>query len=77
VIGPNERISALDGLKAMTIHAAYQYFEESTKGSIEPGKLADFVILDKNPLTVPPMTIKDIKVTETIKQGVKIYSAQD
>ncbi len=77
VVGPNERISALDGLKAMTIHAAYQYFEESTKGSIEPGKLADFVILDKNPLTVPPMTIKDIKVTETIKQGVKIYSSQD
>jgi predicted amidohydrolase YtcJ len=73
VVGPDERISALDALKAVTINAAYQYFEEKKKGSLEIGKLADLVILDKDPLHVPPMTIRDIKVLETIKEGKTIY----
>jgi len=75
VVGPDERISALDALKAVTINAAYQYFEEKKKGSLEVGKLADLVILDKDPLKVSPMTIRDIKVLETIKEGKTIYSA--
>jgi predicted amidohydrolase YtcJ len=75
VIGPDQRITPLEALKAITINAAYQYFEENSKGSIEPGKLADLVILDKNPLTVNPMAIKDIKVVETIKEGHTIYVA--
>jgi predicted amidohydrolase YtcJ len=73
VIGPDERVSPLEALKAITINAAYQDFEEATKGSIEPGKLADLVILDGNPLTVKPDAIKDIKVLETIKEGKTIY----
>ncbi len=73
VIGPDERISALDALKAVTINAAYQYFEEDTKGSIEVGKLADFAILSANPLTVDPNDIREIKVMETIKDGRTIY----
>jgi len=44
-------------------------FEESAKGSLEPGKLADLVILDRNPLKVDPAAIKDINVMETIKSG--------
>jgi predicted amidohydrolase YtcJ len=64
----------LEALKAITINAAYQYFEENLKGSLEPGKLADLVILDQNPLEVDPMTIKDIRVQETIKEGKTIYS---
>jgi len=44
----------------MTIHVAYQYGKEGSKGSLEPGKLADLVIPDKNPLTIDPITIKDI-----------------
>ena len=57
----------------MTINVAYQYGEQDSKGSLEPGKLADLVILDKNPLKVDPMAIKDIKVVETIKEGKTIY----
>jgi hypothetical protein len=76
VIGPDQRVTPLDALKAITINAAYQYGEEESKGSLEPGKLADLVILDGNPLTVDPMTIKDIKVVETIKEGKTIYQAK-
>jgi predicted amidohydrolase YtcJ len=75
VIGPDQRITPMEALKAITINAAYQYSEEKSKGSLESGKLADLVILDKNPLKVAPMSIKDIKVVETIKEGKTIYKA--
>jgi hypothetical protein len=74
-IGPDQRVTAYEGLKAMTEWVAGQYEEEATKGTLEVGKLADLVILDKDPLKVDPMTIKDIKVVETIKEGVTIYPA--
>ena len=74
-LGSEQRVSVMDALKSITINAAYQYFEEKTKGSLEPGKLADFVILDKSPLKIEPMTIIDIKVVETIKEGRSIYKA--
>ena len=73
VIGPNERISAHDGLRALTIDAAYQYGEEKTKGSIAVGKIADFAILDANPTTIDPAAIKDVKISETIKDGKTVY----
>jgi predicted amidohydrolase YtcJ len=76
VIGADQRVTALEGLKAQTINVAQQYGEQATKGSLEPGKLADLVILDRNPLKVEPMSIKDIKVVETIKEGKTIYQAQ-
>jgi predicted amidohydrolase YtcJ len=76
VIGPDERVSPLQALKGITIDCAYMYKEEKTKGSLEVGKLADLVILDRNPLTVKPMEIKDIKVLETVKEGTTIYSAK-
>ena len=75
MIGPDQRVTPLEGLKAMTINVAYQYGEQASKGSLEAGKLADLVILDKNPLKVDPMAIKDIKVLETIKEGKTIYKA--
>ncbi|MBK7744926.1 MAG: amidohydrolase [Betaproteobacteria bacterium] len=74
-IGPDQRVTPLEGLKAMTIWAAEQYGEQASKGSLEAGKLADLVILDKNPLTVDKMAIKDIRVVETIKEGKIIYRA--
>jgi predicted amidohydrolase YtcJ len=75
VIGPDQRITPLEALKAMTIDAAYQYSEDASKGSLETGKLADLVILDQNPLKVDPMKIKDVSVVETIKEGKTIYKA--
>lgn len=72
-VGPDQRVSAYEGLKTMTVWAAEQYGEESTKGTLEVGKLADLVILDRDPLKVDPKSIKDIKVVETIKEGVTIY----
>jgi predicted amidohydrolase YtcJ len=76
VIGPDQRVSPMEALKAVTLNAAYQYGEEQSKGSLEPGKLADLVILTKNPLKVDPMAIKDIQVVETIKEGKTIYPAR-
>jgi predicted amidohydrolase YtcJ len=75
-IGPDQRVTPQEGLKAMTIWVAEQYGEQDLKGTLEPGKLADLVILSDNPLTVDPMVIKDIKVVETLKEGVSIYRAE-
>ena len=72
-LGEEEKISVFDALKAVTINAAYQYFEEDKKGSIKEGKLADLVILDKNPLKVPKEEIKNINVLETLKEGKTCY----
>ena len=76
ILGDAQRISPLEALKAITINGAYQYFEEQQKGSIEVGKLADFVILSENPLTVAPMDNVDISVLETFKEGVSVYRKQ-
>lgn len=76
IIGPDERITPLEALRAITLGSAHMYQEENSKGSLVAGKLADLVILDKNPLTVDPMAIKDIKVLETIKEGKTIYRAE-
>lgn len=73
VLNPDERISVMDALKASTINAAYQMKEDTFKGSIALGKMADFVVLDENPLTVDPMKLKDIKILETIKEGETVY----
>jgi hypothetical protein len=73
VIGADERATPLEALEAITIDGARMYGEESKKGSIEPGKLADLVILSANPLTVPPAEIEKIKVAETIKDGKTVW----
>jgi predicted amidohydrolase YtcJ len=73
VIGPDECVDVWTAMKAITTEAAYQYFEEDAKGSLEPGKLADIVILSANPLKVAPMMIKDIIVEETFKEGESVY----
>lgn len=75
VIGAGQCITPLEGLKAMTIWAAEMYGEQDAKGTLETGKLADLVILDRNPLKVPRAEIRDIKVVETIKSGKPVYHA--
>ena len=57
----------------MTIWPAWQHFEEDTKGSIEVGKLADFVVLSDNPLEVPPEHLAELEILETIKEGQSVY----
>jgi len=75
VLGPDERITPMEALRAVTIDAAYQYFEEDSKGSIEVGKQADLTILSADPTQVDPLTIQDIMVLETIKDGRSIFVA--
>jgi len=70
---PEECLSMEEALKAYTINGAYAAFEENIKGSLESGKLADFVILDKNPLEVSKDQIKEIQVMETIIRGKSVY----
>lgn len=73
ILGPDQRATVMEALWAVTQGAAYQYFEEDEKGSITPGKRADLVILDSNPLSVNPSTLADIEVVETIARGRTIY----
>jgi len=72
-IGPDQRVSAYEGLKCMTEWAAEQYDEQEQKGTLEAGKVADLVILDRDPLKVAPLEIREIKVVETIKAGQTIF----
>jgi predicted amidohydrolase YtcJ len=73
VIGPDERLTPLEALRAITINGAYEYFEEDLKGSIEKGKLADLVILSDDISSIDPEKIRDVTVLETIKEGKTIY----
>lgn len=77
VIGPEQRISTYDALRAITTWAAWQGYQETRKGSLEVGKLADLVILDRDPLDIEPEALRELNVMETIKQGKTIYTAGD
>ncbi len=72
-IGKEQCVSVFDALKGVTVNAAYAYHEEKIKGTIEEGKLADLVILDRNPLKTDKLKLRDISVEETIKEGKTLY----
>jgi predicted amidohydrolase YtcJ len=74
-LGPEERIDVTSALRAVTIDAAFQHFEEDLVGSLEPGKLADLVILGRSPLAEPPEKLADIPVLETIVGGESVWRA--
>lgn len=72
-IGEDQCIGVFDALKGITINAAYAYHEETQKGTLEVGKLADMVILERNPLKADKMELADIPVCETIKEGITLF----
>lgn len=76
VSGAKERLTAYEALQALTTGPAWQAHEEDRKGRIKPGLLADFVILDKNPLATPVDGIRDIRVLMTIKEGQTVWKAE-
>lgn len=75
ILGPHQRVDVMTALKAMTIWPAWQHFEEDEKGTIEPGKIADFVILSDDPTAVDPETLAELSVEATIKDGDVVYEA--
>ena len=75
VLGAEHRVDPATALKSMTLWAAYQHFEEDRKGSIETGKLADFVVLSDNPVTMPRSQLSSLKVLQTIKEDHSVYRA--
>lgn len=76
VLGADQRLTPYEALKTLTAWAAFQYFEEDRKGTLSVGKLADLVILDRNPLTIAPARLHTIRVLRTIKQGKTVWTAQ-
>jgi predicted amidohydrolase YtcJ len=75
ILGPHQRVDVMTALKALTLWPAWQHFEEDTKGSIEVGKLADFVLLSDDPMAVDPETLDELQVMATIKEDLVIYEA--
>ena len=73
VLGENQRLPVWEALRAVTSNAAYALFEEGQKGTLSPGKRADLVLLDRDPLSCPPEELRDIQVVETIKDGETVY----
>ena len=72
-LGPDQGISRADAIRSVTINGAYTTFEEKEKGSIEPGKYADFVVLSDDILKVPAEKIRDLKVLTTVLGGRAVY----
>jgi predicted amidohydrolase YtcJ len=73
--GANQKITVDEALKVNTLNGAYATREEAIKGSIAPGKLADFVVLADDPHTVDPSKIKDIRIVRTVTGGTTMYQA--
>lgn len=76
ILGPHQRVDVLTALKAMTIWPAWQHFEEDDKGSIEAGKIADFVIVSDDPTAINPETLAELQVLVTIKEDKVIFETE-
>ena len=77
ILGPNERIDVEDALRAVTLGAAFTLRLDHLVGSIEPGKYADFAVLDDDPTTVPVETLKDVSVWGTVIDGIAKPASQN
>jgi hypothetical protein len=74
---PEQKITVEEALAAYTRDAAYASFEEDVKGTLEPGKLADLVVLDRDITVVPPEQLADARVRATVVGGRIVWSAAD
>jgi predicted amidohydrolase YtcJ len=77
VYGPEEAISIEEAIRIYTISSAYLSWDEHNKGSLEPGKLADMIVLDADPLSIPPEKLLTMRVDMTIVGGKVVYRRQD
>ena len=77
ILGPAHRVDVITALKAMTIWPAWQHLEDTDKGSIEVGKLADFVILSGDPTAINPERLDTLEVLQTIKEDRVVYDQGD
>lgn len=73
ILAPEERISVEQALTLYTRNGAYAGFEENIKGALEPGKLADFIVIDRDILSAPADELKDVKVLQTFVSGQPVY----
>ncbi|NPV46380.1 MAG: amidohydrolase [Armatimonadetes bacterium] len=73
---PEQKLTVAEALRGYTLDAAYASGEEAARGSLEPGKLADFVVLSRNPLTTPPDELQDVRVEATVVGGRPTYDPQ-
>eukprot|EP00918_Siedleckia_nematoides_P066161 GHVU01143863.1.p1 GENE.GHVU01143863.1~~GHVU01143863.1.p1 ORF type:complete len:128 (+),score=7.62 GHVU01143863.1:22-384(+) len=76
MLGPEERVTVDDIIRAYTIEAAWQIFHEDLLGSLEVGKVADLLIVDRNPRKVDPDDLHNIQVIETYRRGRKVNNGQ-
>jgi len=74
-LGPDQRVSPLEAMRAYTTYAAAMCFSEHRRGSIEPGKLADFTLLGDDPCTVPPLKIRDIPILAAVSSGRLVWGS--
>ena len=75
ILGADQRVTFDEALHAVTLGAAYQYFEEDRKGSITPGKRADLVVLERDPADVALEDVSEVGIVETFARGVSIHPA--
>ena len=71
-----QAVSLMEAIRCCTVNAAYQSFEEDIKGSIEPGKLADLIVLDRDILSIDPMELCDVKVDLTMIGGEVLFERE-
>ena len=69
----DQKVSVYDALRAITANGAHQYGEEARKGTLEPGKLADLAVLDRDPFAIDPADLRDVRVLATVKEGETLY----
>jgi predicted amidohydrolase YtcJ len=74
VYGPEEAVSIQDAIRMYTINTAYLSHDEKKKGSLEVGKFADMIVLDRDPLTIPPEQLLTMQVDMTFINGKKVYT---